>query len=73
MQAQFAGIGEDTADTESRIGIAVMLLMITVIGGRIIPTFTTNALRAAARQELIDPRAWCDFPERLFCDHAPRD
>jgi len=47
MQAQFAGTGEDTAGTGSRIGIDVMLLMITVIGGRIIPTFTTNALRAS--------------------------
>ena len=47
MQAQFTGIGEDTAGTGSRIGIDVMLLMITVIGGRIIPTFTTNALRAS--------------------------
>jgi len=47
MQAQFTGIGEDTAGTGSRIGIDVMLLMITVIGGRIIPTFTTNALHAS--------------------------
>jgi len=47
MQAEFAGIGDDTAGTGSRIGIDVMLLMITVIGGRIIPTFTTNALRAS--------------------------
>ena len=47
MQAQFTGIGEDTAGTGSRIGIDVMLLMMTVIGGRIIPTFTTNALHAS--------------------------
>jgi hypothetical protein len=47
MQAQFTGIGEGTAGTGSRIGIDVMLLMITVIGGRIIPTFTTNALHAS--------------------------
>jgi len=47
MQAQFTGIGEDTAGTGSRIGIDVMLLMITVIGGRIIPTFATNALRTS--------------------------
>ena len=47
MQAQFTGIGEDTAGTGSRIGIDVMLLMVAVIGGRIIPTFTTNALHAS--------------------------
>ena len=47
MQVQFTGIGDDTSGTGSRIGIDVMLLMIAVIGGRIIPTFTTNALRAS--------------------------
>jgi uncharacterized protein involved in response to NO len=47
MQVQFAGISEDTASTGSRIGIDVMLLMISVIGGRIIPTFMNNALRAS--------------------------
>jgi uncharacterized protein involved in response to NO len=47
MQAQFTGIGEDTSGAGSRIGIDVMLLMIAVIGGRITPTFTTNALRAS--------------------------
>jgi uncharacterized protein involved in response to NO len=47
MQAEFTGSTENTARIGERIGIDVMLLMITVIGGRIIPTFTTNALRAA--------------------------
>lgn len=47
MQAEFLGISEDTAATGARLGIDVMLLMITVIGGRIVPTFTANALRAS--------------------------
>lgn len=47
MQAEFLGIFADTAMTGARIGIDVMLLMIAVIGGRIVPTFTANALRAA--------------------------
>jgi len=47
MQAEFVGLTSDTAATGARLGIDVMLLMITVIGGRIVPTFTTNALRAA--------------------------
>jgi uncharacterized protein involved in response to NO len=47
MQIELTGLAEDTAGIGERLGIDVMLLMITVIGGRIIPTFTTNALRAA--------------------------
>jgi uncharacterized protein involved in response to NO len=54
MQADFTGLAEDTAGIGERIGIDVMLLMITVIGGRIIPTFTTNALRASGSSFAAD-------------------
>lgn len=47
MQIEFAGWTADTAARGARAGIDVLLLLITVIGGRIVPTFTTNALRAA--------------------------
>lgn len=47
MQAQFLGLADDTAMTGARLGIDVMLLMIAVIGGRIVPTFTANVLRAS--------------------------
>jgi uncharacterized protein involved in response to NO len=47
MQAEFFGLTSNTAATGARLGIDVMLLMITVIGGRIVPTFTTNALHAS--------------------------
>lgn len=47
MQAEFLGLSADTAATGARLGIDVMLLMIGVIGGRIVPAFTSNGLRAA--------------------------
>ena len=54
MQADFLGIAGDTAMVGARLGIDVMLLMIAVIGGRIVPTFTANALRAAGIS--VEPR-----------------
>ena len=50
MQAEFVGIARDTAGVGARIGIDVLLLMITIIGGRIVPAFTTNALRASGEK-----------------------
>jgi len=47
MQVEFLELTSETAGAGARLGIDVMLLMITVIGGRIVPAFTTNALRAA--------------------------
>ncbi|HXP13396.1 MAG TPA: NnrS family protein, partial [Stellaceae bacterium] len=47
MQAQFIGWTADTAARGARAGIDILLLFVTVIGGRIVPTFTANALRAA--------------------------
>lgn len=46
MQAEFVGLSETNAAAGAHLGIDVMLLMIAVIGGRIVPTFTANALRA---------------------------
>jgi uncharacterized protein involved in response to NO len=54
MQAEFLGWVKDTAPTGARLGIDVMLLMIAVIGGRIVPTFTANSLRLAG--EPVEPR-----------------
>jgi uncharacterized protein involved in response to NO len=46
MQAQFVGLAEDSAGDGARVGIDVLLLLITIIGGRIVPAFTANALQA---------------------------
>jgi len=47
MQAQFVGWTADSATRGARIGIDILLLFMTVIGGRIVPSFTANALREA--------------------------
>lgn len=54
------GWAADSARTGLRLGIDIALLLITVIGGRIVPTFTTNALKA--RGDSVLPRSvpWLD-------------
>ncbi|HVM81841.1 MAG TPA: NnrS family protein [Stellaceae bacterium] len=46
MHLDFLGVAPDAGSRAARVGIDVLLLLITVIGGRIVPAFTTNALRA---------------------------
>jgi uncharacterized protein involved in response to NO len=50
MQAQAIGLAE-TATSGVRLGLAVLLIMIALVGGRIIPSFTRNwlAMRGDAR------------------------
>lgn len=55
MQAEFAGWSADSAARGARVGIDILLMLITVIGGRIVPAFTGNALRAAG--EATAPRS----------------
>jgi uncharacterized protein involved in response to NO len=55
MQAEFLGLTANTAAAGARAGIDVLLLLITVIGGRIVPTFTANALNALG---LAPPRSF---------------
>lgn len=47
MQSDFIGWTDRLAARGARAGIDILLVLITLIGGRIIPTFTANALRAA--------------------------
>ncbi len=47
MDGQFAGCPVEIAALGARVGIDILLFFITVIGGRIVPSFTANALRAA--------------------------
>jgi len=46
MQLDFLGVLPEAGQRGARVGIDVLLLLITVIGGRIVPAFTTSALRA---------------------------
>lgn len=55
MQAEFVGWTTDTAARGARVGIDVLLVLITMIGGRIVPAFTTNALRAAGADAASRP------------------
>jgi uncharacterized protein involved in response to NO len=43
------------------VGIDVVLLLITVIGGRIVPAFTANALRKLAVPGEVRSRRWLDI------------
>jgi len=47
MQAGFLGWSEVSGPRGARLGIDALLLLITVIGGRIIPAFTSNGLQMA--------------------------
>jgi len=43
-----------------RVGVDIVLLLITVIGGRIVPTFTANALRSRGLSPKARDRRWVD-------------
>ncbi len=52
METQFSGFTADTASRGARVGIDILLLFVTVIGGRVVPNFTANALRSAGETSL---------------------
>ena len=49
-----------TAEPGSRLSIATLLMLISVVGGRIIPSFTRNWL-ARERPEIPPPAVFCSF------------
>jgi uncharacterized protein involved in response to NO len=54
------GWAADSARIGLQLGIDLALLLITVIGGRIVPTFTTNALKARGDGVLPRSLPWLD-------------
>lgn len=52
---EIAGLADATALTGHRLGLDALLVLITVIGGRIVPAFTTNALRRLGVHALPRP------------------
>jgi uncharacterized protein involved in response to NO len=54
------GWTDDSARTGLQLGIDLALLLITVIGGRIVPTFTANALKARGDGVLPRSVGWLD-------------
>jgi uncharacterized protein involved in response to NO len=55
LRAAAAG-NAGAADLALRAGIGLVLLLVTIIGGRIVPAFTANALRS--RGKAADIRSW---------------
>jgi uncharacterized protein involved in response to NO len=54
------GATVDTASTGIALTVGVVLLMVTAIGGRILPSFTQNALRRHDPAFAIPARPWLD-------------
>jgi uncharacterized protein involved in response to NO len=52
----------ELASRSIRVGIDVVLLMVTLIGGRIVPAFTANALRQRGVTAEIRSRPWLEGP-----------
>ncbi len=48
------------ASTALRVALDVALLMITIVGGRIIPSFTANALRGRTPARTVRSQAWIE-------------
>lgn len=49
---EFLGIYDDGVAMGHRLGIDAVILLISIIGGRVVPAFTTNALRQQGHEDL---------------------
>ena len=61
VHAEWTGYGDDSASWGLRLAIVAFVLMITIIGGRVVPAFTRNALMRRGQTEAL-PRSlgWLD-------------
>jgi uncharacterized protein involved in response to NO len=57
---EWLGGTEDTARQGIALAAGIVLLMVSVIGGRIVPNFTVNALRRTRPDIAISARPWLD-------------
>ena len=60
MRLEWMGATADTASAGITLTVGIVLLMVTVIGGRILPSFTQNALRRHDPAFAIPARSWLD-------------
>jgi uncharacterized protein involved in response to NO len=60
MRLEWMGATVDTASAGIALTVGIVLLMVTVIGGRILPSFTQNALRRHDPAFAIPTRSWLD-------------
>lgn len=57
VHLEWLGWAEDTAVTGLRVGLFALCLMIAVLGGRVTPAFTRNAMKRAGAPEASWPRS----------------
>lgn len=61
FHAEQLGLADDGASDGLRLALNGIVLLITIIGGRIVPAFTRNALDREGIAHDIKPRAWLDM------------
>jgi len=60
VHLQQMGVTDDTLLTGHQLALNTILLLIAIIGGRVVPAFTTNALRRNGELDLPSPNALFD-------------
>jgi uncharacterized protein involved in response to NO len=60
MHAEALGVSTGSAAVGVRAAVDLVALLVVVIGGRVTPSFTTNALRRAGSTELARSPAWAE-------------
>ncbi len=60
MHAEAVGLAQDTARPALRFAIDLVAVLLAVIGGRIVPAFTANFLRARGRPAMPSPNTILD-------------
>ncbi|MBI1778184.1 MAG: NnrS family protein [Proteobacteria bacterium] len=62
LRYQLVALGSDWGDAawSLRIGLGLFTLLIAVVGGRIVPSFTANWLKSQAEDKLVRDESWRD-------------
>lgn len=61
MHLPALGVAGVRADLGVRLAVDLVMLLLVIIGGRIVPTFTANALRRSGVSAEIRPRRWVEL------------
>jgi uncharacterized protein involved in response to NO len=54
------GVTQGAAPTGLRLGVTLICVLVVVVGGRITPAFTANALRRTGSAAVVRSRTWAD-------------
>jgi len=60
VHLQHLGLSDDTMQAAHLLALDTYIVLIVVIGGRIVPSFTRNALRRDGDADPLPPRDWLD-------------